>query len=130
MFYAALAEVVYIAKLTNKYILLKYNCTAKFLVAVVVYIIKQLFYSRSSYMRDSRPGATIDNLRNGLETQAKVYATSVIRFTLEPCKFTLNTFQDSVFTYFKQEQKCEWNYRLLKLLRGINKAKNHHLMFP
>ena len=27
----------------------------------------------------------IDNLRNGLETQAKVYATSVIRFTLEPC---------------------------------------------
>ena len=74
--------------------------------------------------------ANIDNLRNGLETQAKVYATSVIRFTLEPCKFTLNTFQDFVFTYFKQEQKCEWNYRLLKLLRGINKAENHHLMFP
>ena len=38
----------------------------------------------------------IDNLRNGLETQAKVYVTSVIRFTLEPCNFTLNTFQDSV----------------------------------
>ena len=51
----------------------------------------------------------IDNLRNGLETQAKVYATFVIRFTLEPCNFTLNTFQDSVFTYFKQEQKCECN---------------------
>ena len=49
----------------------------------------------------------IDNLRNGLETQAKVYATSVIRFTLEPCNFALDTFQDSVFTYFKQEQKCE-----------------------
>ena len=30
MFYAVLAEVVYIAKLTNKYILLKYNCTGKF----------------------------------------------------------------------------------------------------
>ena len=72
----------------------------------------------------------IDNLRNGLETQAKVYATSVIRFTLEPCNFTLNTFQNSVFTYFKQEQKCECNYRLLKLFREINKAENHHLMFP
>ena len=66
---------------------------------------------------------TIDNLRNGLETQAKVYATSVIRFTLEPCNFTLNTFQNSVFTYFKQEQKCECNYRLLKLFREINKAE-------
>ena len=30
MFYAVLAEVVYVAKLTNKYILLKYNCTGKF----------------------------------------------------------------------------------------------------
>ena len=73
---------------------------------------------------------TIDNLRNGLETQAKLYATSVIHFTLEPCNFTLNTFQDFVFTYFKQEQKCECNYRLLKLFREINEAENHHLMFP
>ena len=62
--------------------------------------------------------------------QAKVYAASVIRFTLEPCNFTLNTFQDFVFTYFKQEQKCEWNYGLLKLFREINKPENHHLMFP
>ena len=30
MFYAVLAEFVHIAKLTNKYILLKYNCTVKF----------------------------------------------------------------------------------------------------
>ena len=75
-------------------------------------------------------GSTIDNLRNGLETQAKVYATSVIRFTLEPCNFTLNTFQDFVFTYFKKEQKCEWNYGLLKLFREIHKPENHHLMFP
>ena len=74
--------------------------------------------------------STIDNLRNGLETQAKVYATSVIRFILGPCNFPLNTFQDFVFTYFKQEQKCEWNYRLLKLFREINEAENHHLMFP
>ena len=29
-FYVVLAEVVYIAKLTNKYILVKYNCTGKF----------------------------------------------------------------------------------------------------
>ena len=59
MFYAVLAEVVYIAKLTNKYILVKYNCIGMFfLVAVVVYIIKQLFYSLSSYMSDSRLGAT------------------------------------------------------------------------
>ena len=74
-------------------------------------------------------GKIIDNLRNGLETQAKVYATSVIRFTLEPCNFTLNTFQDFVFTYFKQEQKYECNYRLLKPFREINEAENHHLMF-
>ena len=66
---------------------------------------------------------TIDNLRNGLETQAKVYATSVIRFTLGPCNFTLNTFQDFVLTYFKQEQKCECNYRLLKLFREIKEAE-------
>ena len=61
VFYAVLAEVVYIAKLTNKYVLLKYNCTGKlgyFFVAVVVYIIKQLFYSLSSYMSDTRLGAT------------------------------------------------------------------------
>ena len=44
MCYAVLAEVVYIAKLTNKYILLKSNWEV-FLVAVVVYIIKQLFYT-------------------------------------------------------------------------------------
>ena len=50
MFYAILAKVVCIAKLTKKYILLKYNCTWEvFLVAVVVYIIKQLFYSLSSH---------------------------------------------------------------------------------
>ena len=73
---------------------------------------------------------TIDNLRNGPATQAKVYATSVIRFTWEPCNFTLNTFQDFVFTYSKQEQKCECNYRLLKLFREKNEAENHHLMFP
>ena len=36
MFYAVLAEVVCIAKLTNKYVLLKYNCTAKSLVAVAI----------------------------------------------------------------------------------------------
>ena len=71
----------------------------------------------------------IDNLRNGLETQAKVYATSVIRFTLEPCVFTLNTFQGIVSTCFKQEQKCECNCRLLNFFREINKVENHHLMF-
>ena len=76
-----------------------------------------------SQIKNAGATATIDNLRNGLETQAKVYATSVIRFTLEPCNFPLNTFQDFVFTYFKQEQKCEWNYRLLKLFREINEAK-------
>ena len=38
MFYAVLAEVVYIAELANKYILSKYNCTGKFVfVAVVVH---------------------------------------------------------------------------------------------
>ena len=60
MFYAVLAQVVYIAKLTNKYILLKYSCIGKFLIllAVVVYTIKQLFYPLSSYTSDSPLGAT------------------------------------------------------------------------
>ena len=53
MFYAVLAEVVYIARLTNKYILLKYTSEV-FLVAVLVYIIKQLFYSLSSYIAHIR----------------------------------------------------------------------------
>ena len=81
------------------------------------------------HVLQSRLNLTIDNLRNGLETQAEVYATSVIRFTLEPCNFTLNTFQDSILTYFKQEQKCVCNYRLLKLFKEMNKAENHHFMF-
>ena len=28
----------------------------------------------------------------------------LIRFTFEPCNFTLNVFQDFVFTYLKQER--------------------------
>ena len=93
-------------------------------------IVRNKTKSRSVPLRCYAVSIIIDNLRNGLETQAKVYATSVIRFTLQPCNFPLNTFQDFVFTYFKQEQKCEWNYRLLKLFREINEAENHHLMFP
>ena len=44
---------------------------------------------------------TIDNQRNGLETQAKTNAD--IRDTLyfEPCNITFNPYQDFVFTYFK-----------------------------
>ena len=58
MFYAELAEVVYNAKLTNKYILAKYNCIGMFfLVAIVVYIIKHLPYTLSSYMSVSRRSA-------------------------------------------------------------------------
>ena len=30
-------------------------------------------------------------------------------FTLEPCIFTLNIFQDFLFTYFKQKQQCPCN---------------------
>ena len=55
-------------------------------------------------------------------------ATSVIcliRFTLEPYNFALNTFQDFVLTYFKQERQCLCNYRLLKLLLDLTKLKNN-----
>ena len=51
-------------------------------------------------------GKTIHNQRNGLETQAKALMTSVIRlirFTLEPCNFNLNIFQDFVLTYLKKD---------------------------
>ena len=54
MFYAVLAEVVYIAKLTNKHILLKYNCTGKSFGSSCCLYNKTL----SSYMSDSRLGAT------------------------------------------------------------------------
>ena len=59
-------------------------------------------------------------------------ATSVIRlirFTLEPHNFALNTFQDFVSTYFKQERQCLCKYRLLKLLLGL-KLGLHVRFFP
>ena len=55
-------------------------------------IVTNIGVSRSSFIQIIY--YIIDNLRNGLETQAKVYGTFVIRFTLKPCNFTLNTFQD------------------------------------
>ena len=68
--------------------------------------------------------------RNGLETQAKALIASVIRpyipFTLEPRNFTLNLFQDFVFTHIKQKQQCLCNYGLLKLFQWINQAENNH----
>ena len=39
---------------------------------------------RSAYVTRFSMRIIIDNLRNGLETQAEVYATSVIRFTRNP----------------------------------------------
>ena len=41
-------------------------------------------------------------------------------------------FQDFVFEYFKQEQLCSWDYRLLNLFLGGGggkQIKNHNLMF-
>ena len=57
-------------------------------------------------------------------------AMRLIRFTLEPCNFTLNTCQDFVFTYFKQEQQCLWNYRLLKILLGVKLLKTNAECLP
>ena len=56
----------------------------------------------------------MDNQRYGLETtQAKeimllrIYTViHLIRCTLKSCNFTLNKFQDLVFTYFNQVQQC------------------------
>ena len=48
MFHAVLAEVVYIVKLTDRHILVKYNCTRMFFEAVVVYIIKHTVPRTSS----------------------------------------------------------------------------------
>ena len=50
-----------------------------------------------------------------METQAKALMTSEIRNKLNinaiqtPRNFTLNIFQDFVFTYFKQKRQCPWN---------------------
>ena len=38
----------------------------------------------------------------------KLSACDMLYF--ETCNFTLNIFQAFVFTYFKQEQQCLWNY--------------------
>ena len=46
--------------------------------------------------------------------------------TLKHCNFTLNIFQDFVFTNFKQERPCLRNYRLFILFQGVNKTENHH----
>ena len=75
---------------------------------------------------------TIDNQGDGLETQAKSLMLltphpwyGLIRFTLEPCNFTLNISQDFLFTYSKQERQCQGNYRLLKLFWKITKLKTN-----
>ena len=69
-----------------------------------------------------------------LETQTKTLILlmlhpwyGLIRFTLEACNFTLNIFQDFVFTYFKQERQCLCNYiyQHLKLILGITKLKTN-----
>ena len=41
---------------------------------------------------------------------------------------TFNLFQNFVFTYFKQERQCLWNYCLLTFQTsfGYNKAKDKH----
>ena len=67
----------------------------------------------------------IDNQRNGLETQAKVLMTFVIRpdtlYFGTLCNFEMNIFQDFaiVLTYLK-------NYRLFKLFLKVKYAENHH----
>ena len=73
---------------------------------------------------------TIDNQKNGLETQAKASMLltrhpwyGLICYTLEPCNFTLNILQDFLFTHFKQERQCLCNYRLLKFFMDITKLK-------
>ena len=45
---------------------------------------------------------------------------------LEPCNFTLNIFQDFVFTYSEQERQYLCNYRLFRPFQGVNKAENQH----
>ena len=69
------------------------------------------------------------NQRDGLETQAKVLMTSVIRPDIYALlwnlsNFTLNILQDFVFAYFKQERQYLWNCQFFNLFKGvINKAK-------
>jgi hypothetical protein len=41
----------------------------------------------------------------------------------QPCNFKINTFQDFVLTYFKQEQKCTVNYPFFKLSRWQTRPK-------
>ena len=80
------------------------------------------------YSNHCHPTFTINHQRNELETQGKSLMLlmlypwyDLIRFTLKPCTFTLNIFQDFAITYFKQELQCLWNYRILKLPLGIIK---------
>ena len=44
--YEIFAEVVYVTKLTNKYILLKYNCTGMFFLVAVVLLLSRCYARR------------------------------------------------------------------------------------
>ena len=74
----------------------------------------------------------IDNQRNGLETQAKVLMTFVIRpdtlYFGTLCNFEMNIFQDFaiVLTYLKKRRPYLQNYRLFKLFLKVKYAENHH----
>ena len=76
---------------------------------------------------------SIDNQRNELKTRAKCSRDVVdparlfglIRFTLEPSKFTFK-----IFTYFQLVQQYLRDYRLLQLLSGVKKLKTNAKCVP
>ena len=69
---------------------------------------------------------TIDNQKNGLETQAKALMASVIR--PDTLYFNWNfEYISGLCTYiFKKGRSCLQNCRLFKLFLEIKKAENHH----
>ena len=58
-----------------------------------------------------------------MQAKALNITAALIRFTLEPCNFSLSIFQDFVFTCFKQQRQCLCNYRFSKRFQRVNKAK-------
>ena len=64
---------------------------------------------------------SVDNLQQTCRQQAVVSHANASWYRFV---YTVNIFQDFVFTYFKQDRQCLCNYRLFKLSRGSTGQKS------
>ena len=114
MFYAVLAKVFHIAKLTIKYISVKYNCTGmRFCGSCCLYtVIKQLFYSLSLHMS----GAFTERR----STVSALISTTQTWFNATDCSKTGKMGVHAVFIDFRKAFDLVDHKRLLNKLALMN----------